>query len=259
MSVAVQQFHRAASLSSTEDTKVSGYRKIVSKLKENDYPVAAIKRAMATAEDKLKGPSRKKPREKKVEQILRLPFCTDQLRVIVNRIVRRSKLPIKVVHVNGASIKQQLVRSPLLPPSCAIHDRYVERTGGTRGRGRPPDDCITCQSGLRPGSCARQGTVYSMDCSVCGSVYVGETKRSTRQRFGEHHFQARNSKEESAWGKHMAECHPEVTLKKKPVFTNARVLATESSEVTRKFREAIEIRDRQPGVNRSTGWTLIRT
>ena len=62
---------------------------------------------MSTAEDKLKGPSRKKPREKKVEQILRLPFCTDQLRVIVNRIVRRSKLPIKVIHVNGASIKQR--------------------------------------------------------------------------------------------------------------------------------------------------------
>ena len=42
----------------------------------------------------------------------------------------------------------------------------------------------------------------------------------------------RNNKEESAWGKHMAECHLEVTVKKKPVFTNARVLATESREVT---------------------------
>ena len=46
--------------------------------------------------------------------------------------------------------------------------------------------------------------------------------------------------------------HPEG---KKPVF-DVRILASTRSSTTRKLREAVEIRDRKPGINRCKGCAL---
>ena len=42
---------------------------------------------------------------------------------------------------------------------------------------------------------------------------------------------------------------------KKPVF-KAKVLASTRSSITRKVREAVEIRNRKPGINKSKVWVL---
>ena len=53
-------------------------------------------------------------------------------------------------------------------------------------------------------------------------------------------------------------CHHgdmDLTKGKTPNFT-ARVLAFEENIIQRKAREAVEIRDRKPGINRNGGWQL---
>ena len=96
-----------------------------------------------------------------------------------------------------------------------------------------------------------------MDCRLCREQYVGETKRPVRSRLSEHHFQARNKSDGTAWREHMRLKHPEVVLDKEPVFVNGSVLATAEQASTRKYREAVEIRDKQHVVNRCASWTLL--
>ena len=55
-------------------------------------------------------------------------------------------------------------------------------------------------------------------------------------------------------GEHMRK-HQEIEIAKEPIFT-ARVLAIEKNSAKRKVREAIEIRDRQPKINRTRGWAI---
>ena len=86
--------------------------------------------------------------------------------------------------------------------------------------------------------------------------YVGETRRTVRARLGENHFQARNKTEGTAWGDHMRRHHPTENLDKEPVFFNAKILAVAPGESQRKLREAIEIREARPTINKSRGWTL---
>ena len=50
--------------------------------------------------------------------------------------------------------------------------------------------------------------------------------------------------------------HPQVTIEKAPIFHTAVVLAVEENNVTRKSREAVEIRDRKPSVSKCKGWYL---
>ena len=56
-------------------------------------------------------------------------------------------------------------------------------------------------------------------------------------------------------GGHIREHHADVTINKKPMFI-VRILAIESNVTTRKAREAIEIWDRRPAVNRNRDWLL---
>ena len=65
---------------------------------------------------------------------------------------------------------------------------------------------------------------------------------------------ARNRQPETLWGEHMV-LHPETEMTKKPVFS-ASIIAQENDGVKRKLREAIEIRERRPAINRSKGWII---
>ena len=109
---------------------------------------------------------------------------------------------------------------------------------------------------MKEHKCDRIGRVYLLKCNICDHSYIGETHRKVRERIGEHHFPARNKKTDTAWGEHMRTEHPDLTINKAPIFT-AKLIATSTKHTVRKFREAMEIRDRKPTVNRSKGWALI--
>ena len=254
MAVATSQFRRAIARSSTEEGQERSCRKIAHLLRCNEFPPEAIAKAARAANR----PAKKKA--ERTQQSLYLPFRSDSLKKQVDSIIKKSRLPLRVVYRNGPTVKNHLIRSALKQPGCAVREKYARYKNLERKpRGRPPDDCISCQAGLAPGSCARRGVVYSMRCNLCGEEYVGETMQTVRQRFGEHHFQARNRKEETPWGEHMRKKHPGVTLDKAPVFGNCRIIADAPQATTRKIREAVEIRDRKPAVNRVGGWRIAKT
>ena len=184
-------------------------------------------------------------------QTMTLPFHSDPLKRAVNCIVKQSHLPIRAVYQSGANIKKNLVRSAYNPLNCSVRERFIERKSQkVKSRGRPRDDCITCQCGFNPGIYSKKNVVYSIDCCLCGEQYIGETKRQVRSRLSEHHFQARNKSDGTAWGEHMRMKYPQVVLDKEPVFVNGSVLATAEQAPTRKYQEAVEIRDKQLAVNR---------
>ena len=91
------------------------------------------------------------------------------------------------------------------------------------------------------------GTVYHIHCEQCDKDYVGETCRSLETRVKEH--LSRNS---SAVHEHCKLTGHSVDSSK------TKVLATESNTFKRRIRDAIEIRLRNPSLNRDNGFELAR-
>ena len=87
------------------------------------------------------------------------------------------------------------------------------------------------------------------------SSSVGESQRPIRTRLQEHHADARKRTKNTPWGDHMKHCHPDTPVDKTPFF-RATILAIELRVTRRKIREAIEIRDRKPQINKTKGWKL---
>ena len=252
-SVATQQFHRARTLSSNPTLEERSMRKIKDLLRRNEFPESRIKKAEKASKEIVK----RGKNDNETYVTLRLPFCSDGLDKKVRDLVRKSELPLRVRYNQAQNLKDRLVRSALSPKVkvCKVHEKFVEQQQRERKkRGKPRDDCISCKAGLDGGTCDIEGAVYCLKCNVCGEEYVGETRRVIRARVGEHHMQARNRCRETAWGEHMRK-HQEIEIAKEPIFT-ARVLTIEKNNAKRKVREAIEIRDRQPKINRTRGWAI---
>ena len=132
---------------------------------------------------------------------VKLPFVSDEVQRRTCTILKRYGLPIKVVNLQGRSLKDRLIRSALTPKTCPVHEEFQRQQNATkRSRGKPRDDCISCLAGLDPSKCSQLNTVYALHCSFCGEEYIGETRRSVRKRLGDHHLQARNRTEKTPWG-----------------------------------------------------------
>ena len=172
--------------------------------------------------------------------------------------VRKSNLPVRVVYGQAPTLKQRLVRSALLPSGCTIHDKFVEEQQQSKRRpDSPREDCISCPAGLKETLCDWQFAVYSLTCTICSKEYIGETQMPIRARVQEHFADIRNRRKDTSWGEHVLSFHKDIdwSKEKTPIFM-ARILAFEENVVRRKAREAIEIRDRKPEVNRNGGWQL---
>ena len=254
IAVAVQQFRRAALLSSGEEEKLSSFEKIEQLLRQNGYPRETMQ--IARTQSAVTSKQRKKT---DALVTLKLPFRSDRLHKQVQKAVSQLELPatIRLIYTQGSTLKHHLVRSAFVQATCKVHEKYEEQQRtGKRSRGKPRDDCLSCRAGLQQIMCDQKNIVYSLECRLCGAEYVGETKRTARARMSEHHAQARNKICGTPWGDHMTSHHPQVTIEKVPIFHRAVVLAVEENNVTRKSREAVEIRDRKPSVNKCKGWHL---
>ena len=91
------------------------------------------------------------------------------------------------------------------------------------------------------------GTVYHIHCEQCDKDYVSKTSRSLATRVKEN--LSRNS---SAVHEHCKLTGHSVDS------TKTKVLATESNTFKRRIRDAIEIRLRNPSLNRDNGFELAR-
>jgi len=149
------------------------------------------------------------------------------------------------------------VASALQPPDCTVTKEIDRRKTGPKRRGRPMADCMACSSGLEPRLCDEAGIIYTFRCVFCREPYIGETGRSFRQRIEEHHVKARLRTPKTPWGIHMSRFHPDKDIGPRDrIFFGARILARESRAARRKIREAIEVRERKPSINITSGWSL---
>ena len=91
------------------------------------------------------------------------------------------------------------------------------------------------------------GAIYEIKCPTCNECYVGETARNIKTRFKEH---VRLIGPLTAVGEHCQNTGHKITEE------NIKVIGRESSLWKRKIREAIEIMQRQPTLNRDTGYYM---
>ena len=151
-------------------------------------------------------------------------------------IIKKSKIPIKVVEKSGTTIKQTLQKSnPFKEKHCKDKDNcFVCRTGGT--------------------NCRKEGINYKITCDLCGAVYIGESGRNAYTRGLEHEREYRSKTTQSVLWRHESQCHShEVTP---PSFT-MRVTAVNNGDPTmRQVLEGVQISN-TPGdslINNKSEW-----
>ena len=99
----------------------------------------------------------------------------------------------------------------------------------------------------RPPKGKQKGTVYEVQCD-CGQVYIGESGRPKDVRLNEHAKDIQHGRvQKSAPARHARECDREIH----PM--EAKTLACESNWRKRTVREAIEIKEKDPYMNRDIG------
>jgi len=172
--------------------------------------------------------------------------------------VMKSGFKVNLVFEHTQNLRDRLVRSAMEPQRCSVESRRAaDLQAKKRRRGRPLAACICCLSGMRDTMCDSSGVVYSFYCVFCSKEYIGETFRCVRDRFSDHHVQARLKIAGTPLGMHMILMHSSLHIKPgQVIFKQAQVLAIESRDSRRKIREAIEIRERKPEINLNNGWVL---
>ena len=228
------QIQRAIRLSSDTEAQQRSIASVKQLLTDNGYPQKAIDNAVSACTTR-----RPQTRSKKPVTRLVLPYIDDQLTSAVQAVVRGSDLQdLGVAWRNGCTIRGQLVRSALKPPSCP---------GGAR--------CHACAAGLQ-GRCHTSGVVYQLTCTLCKKTYIGETGRMVRLRYNEHLRDAKNKRKDSPWGDHFSQEHQNA----QPDHTTitASILQACSQDRDRKIAESLHIRERRPALNTNiASWTVM--
>ena len=134
-------------------------------------------------------------------------------------VVRRSGIKIGIVQKSGPTLHSILTRSALDPPCCP-------------GR----SDCLACLAGLE-GRCTIKNIVYRLTCTLRSGIYIGETKRSVRDRLMEHRRAVRNGDDRNPWGAHFLQVHADIRAPVVPF--KAAIISRTHDHVDRKLTEAI--------------------
>ena len=146
---------------------------------------------------------------------------------------------VTIPYIEGAS---QAIRRVLAPLGIrtAIRSTKMKWRVMKRVKDRESDDEIP-------------GVVYAIGCAECKEVYIGETKRTTKQRIREHRADTRIGRiDKSA----IAE-HAHITGHR--VHWEPKVIEREQDSGKRKVKEALHIhrmRKRSGSMNQDGGWHL---
>ena len=177
-SVLFSQMLRAMRLGSNSECKNRGIDKIASLFTSNGYPYSLIQRTrhriMAQRERAPQHSRRTSPHNPTREQhtYISLPYIDETLARRVKGAVKSTGLPLRIAWKSGKTLANLLTRSALEPPPCPAGNRT----------------CHTCEAGL-VGKCHTKNVVYKITCNLCSDIsttYVGETRRSVRERYMEH-------------------------------------------------------------------------
>ena len=157
-----------------------------------------------------------------------------------DEIIRKSKIPIKVVERSGTTIKSKVQKSN---PFASKHCTDVE-------------NCMVCRTGGT--NCRKEGVNYRITCDKCGAYYVGESGRNAYTRGMEHEKEYKKKTEQSVMWRHACSHHSDDDTP--PTFT-MRVIAVNKGDPTkRQVTEGVQI-DNAMGddlINNKTEWMAGR-
>ncbi|XGW22535.1 hypothetical protein V3C99_005061 [Haemonchus contortus] len=145
----------------------------------------------------------------------------------VNRVVKNSQLPIRLVFRPPPTLKDLLTSSRIYEKRC--HEQ----------------SCRYCTSEK---ICELQGTVYLIQCGGCGEKYVGETARPLKIRLDEHRRALANpaAYPHSSFSRHRTLRHEKESAPSFDVRVLHRYLVR---PLERKIMEAREIYRIKPEIN----------
>ena len=93
--------------------------------------------------------------------------------------------------------------------------------------------------------CSIKDVVYMLTCVICGARYIGETFQAFGCRCSQH---MSVKPDKSAVKEHKCECHPDAENKNWQF--KGEIIARGLGDVKRKIREAIEVEEHDPEINR---------
>ena len=258
------QFRRAARLSSDEEAKSRSFGKIRDLFTKNGYPAHVLKKIQRQMErspgGRRGGGSRKRrgapergasaqdgdqsaARPDRDGGVLLLPYVNETVLCKVKRVARKSGLDVNVASYTPDTIKRNLVHSSLTHPPCPSGNRT----------------CNTCKV-ITKGKCTDKNVVYELTCTLCGAMYIGESKRPLRLRFNEHLRCAVHETELTPIGDHFKSCHKEVpkAVKLADPPLQVSVLMKTRDHPDRKIAESLCIRNKKPNLNENlSSWRVL--
>ena len=146
----------------------------------------------------------------------------------MNNAVRCSKLPIQLIYRPPPTLRDLLVSSRPYENQCLSNT------------------CSYCTDGSY--ICGLRNTVYKLTCIGCGEFYIGESRRSLRERLNEHAraFKTSQSYPNGAFSKHRTLRH---AMEAAPRLHVEILHKNIGNTAERKIREALEIRKQKPPIN----------
>ena len=152
---------------------------------------------------------------------LRFPLVNDYSAKKVRELLKKSKLPVKLVptFVTTQPLHRQLKRATMFTPE----HNCVGQT----------EKCI----------CFRKNIVYEIECTTCHKKYIGETHRTFMTRFKEHHMASTKSHYYEHWIK-------EHNTEPKPDKANCKILGSGYRDtIQRTVDEALWIKKTRASIN----------
>ena len=166
-SVLIGEAKRAIKCSTDSASQKKSLDVIVELFVNNGYPRKFVKAVIRYTLQNINTPRKDDTEQNQNFVYLKLPFINEDFKRRACSVIRRSGIDqIKVHFMTGRPSSQ--VFAP------------------TRERLNCPDNCETCKSATRPNQCFLKNVVYQITCSICGTVYIGETSRTIGTRIKEH-------------------------------------------------------------------------
>ena len=246
--VAKSQFLRAIRVSSDPTSAKRSTNMIFSLFRANGYPARWLNGVarQATLQHRNANATQTRPRPPRKDRVyVSLPFINDSLTRKVDAALKSVHPSLTASWKNPNTVSKRLVRSALEPPPCRAGNK----------------SCRTCSSGLA-GRCGTKNVVYQVTCVLCAvsapndrpTTYVGESKRCVRYRFDEHFRDGMNRTQQTPFGEHMSQCHPNEPQPRLSITIICRC----KDAADRKIAEAMAIRDRRPKLNvQFDTWPLL--
>ena len=240
-SVLFSQMLRAMRLGSNMKCKNRGMDKIASLFTANGYPHSLIQHTRhRVMTQSTRTPKRSTPAIQ--HTYISLPYIDETLSRRIQGAVKSTGLPLRVAWKSGKTLASVLTRSALEPPPCPAGNRT----------------CHTCEAGLA-GKCHTKIAVYKITCKHCPdntTTYVGETRRSVRERFMEHLRDFKNRTSKTPFGDHRKTSHENKAVTSTSLYIEILQVCKDVAEL--KIAESIHIRNHRPNLNTQTSsWRLI--